>query len=608
MQAQSTEVFSRFAALLASEARDLSLTEHYALAAISRETTSPQMWQVLAICREKQFDLSGAKQAAWKALDISNNDAERCASWRLLGGIASTDKDSLFSEYAIRKALSINSEDVLAKVGLAECLIEARRLAEAEDLARSAHKAAPNSALAKTQLARALFYRGEWEEPAKLYEEALLLTEPNIRDAVWEGRLYCLSYHPDKPAAEIAQAFFDWGHEMSIKHAHARIEMPAKPLQGKLRVGILSPDLNAHTSANAFLPLFKSAKYHDVELIAFSNNAKDDNVTTKLKPYFSNWHDIRHLSDDEVTQLVRSQNINVLIDACNHMKDTRIALLARRLAPVQVTWLGSTWTSGLKEVDYVIMNHFMVPDGAECLFSEKVIRLPKSTCSIDRSDNVEIYEAPYIKNGYVTFGHYGRPERFNYRCYELWSKLLNTVTDARLILDFRTFEDKPTRERFYQQLKRYSVPVERVILRYSHDVFKAFGDIDVTIDSIPHAGGTVSVDSFWAGVPVVTLADRPPVGRIGVWLNSLVGLHNMIANNEQELIEMLVHYARDPSDLIGLRYNLRDIFKKSALMDIDNVHLCYFNALKFSYLRASEGHPPIAFDVNNDGTCILRNT
>src|SRR3546814_12015202 len=51
-------------------------------------------------------------------------------------------------------------------------------------------------------------------------------------------------------------------------------------------------------------------------------------------------------------------------------------MLARRLAPVQIHWIGFPGPIGGGLVDYIIADHRVIPDGAESFYIEQIIRLP----------------------------------------------------------------------------------------------------------------------------------------------------------------------------------------------------------------------------------------
>jgi predicted O-linked N-acetylglucosamine transferase (SPINDLY family) len=107
----------------------------------------------------------------------------------------------------------------------------------------------------------------------------------------------------------------------------------------------------------------------------------------------------------------------------------------------------------------------------------------------------------------------------------------------------------------------------RVILRTSMKIFEGLNDIDILLDSFPHSGGTMLMDAFWMGVPAVTLASRPPVGRLGTSMLTNLGLPEWVASTEGEYIDKACGFAADLPGLEELRRGMRDRMAQSPLMD-----------------------------------------
>ena len=113
----------------------------------------------------------------------------------------------------------------------------------------------------------------------------------------------------------------------------------------------------------------------------------------------------------------------------------------------------------------------------------------------------------------------------------------------------------------------FGVDMSRVTLRYSSDIFQALGEVDILLDSFPHSGGTMLFDALWMGVPAITLASRPPVGRIGTSLMTNLGLSGWVAEDEDSYIARAVEFSGDFELLAVLRSGMRDRMTGSPVMD-----------------------------------------
>ena len=385
---------------------------------------------------------------------------------------------------------------------------------------------------------------------------------------IWSSRLYSFIYHPDLSAKEVCAEHIKWGNRFADLGQEGFVAHN-RATGRKLRIGYVSPDFRGHTCRFYFEPLFSSHDKTQFELFAYANVIVQDEHTERMKTYFNGgWRDIVGVLDEAVAKMIRDDQIDILVDGCGHMVHTRLTVFAHKPAPIQVTWLGSAWTTGLPQMDYVLFDPYMAPDGTAV--SEKIVHLPRTWAAFrpgEKARQCAVKPAPVIQNGYVTFGYTGRTERLNYRVLHAWGKILKRLPQARLMLDYKAFNDPKTKAYYQNFLYEHGLDTTRVTLRYSEDIFEGLGDIDILLDSFPHSGGTMLFDALWMGVPAVTLASNRPVGRIGTSLMTNLGLPEWVSHNEQEYEDKAVAFALDVSGLESLRSKMRVRMQGSSVMD-----------------------------------------
>ena len=463
-----------------------------------------------------------------------------------------------------RKAISINPNHAVAYNNLGNALKDKGDLNGAIKSYRHALKLKSAFAEARQSYSLTLAYMADWGDVIMHSDLALSIRDD---DAIWAGRLFSWIYHPDLSPENICSEYIRWGARFPEKHYAPNMEHERR-FDRRLRIGYVSPDFYNHSCRHFFEPLFSCHDHTRFELFAYSNVQHEDRHTLRMKSYFDAWRDIRDVSDQEVFGVIRDDNIDILIDACGHMRDTRLSVFALKPAPIQVTWLGAAWTTGLSQMDYALFDPYMGQPDIET--SEQVIRLPRTWAAYrpnDQANGTEVTVLPALKNGYVTFGYSGRTERLNYKVFRTWSRLLERITDARLIIDYRCFADTDTRAYFRDFMFGFGIDMDRVELRYSENIFEALGDVDILLDSFPHNGGTMLYDALWMGVPAISLAGRPPVGRIGESLMSNLGLSDWIAYDEASYVEKAALHSKDFAVLADLRAGMRDRMGASPVMD-----------------------------------------
>src|SRR5262249_10191223 len=144
----------------------------------------------------------------------------------------------------------------------------------------------------------------------------------------------------------------------------------------RLRVGYVSPDFRSHPVGQLLLPLFANHDYRQVEIVAYSDVRVPDGLSRKLQALADRWHDTSALSDPELTEEVRSDRVDILVDLALHTARNRLLVFARKPAPVQVTMLGLPTTTGLETIDYRLTDPYLDPPGeTDDLYTERSIRL-----------------------------------------------------------------------------------------------------------------------------------------------------------------------------------------------------------------------------------------
>lgn len=540
--------------------------------ALSLDGTRADTHDGLGSILKEQGRFSEAEASLRQAIAL---EATRAEAHHNLGSVLAEQGRQREAESCYRLALQLKPDYAAAYNHLGVTLKSQSRLVESVACFRRAVELDPNYAQAYQNLALSLAYLADFGEVVALSDTALRLRPDS--DMIWEQRLYCFSYHPDLSAADIFKEFVRWGNRFPdpVVDFSSRDRTPGR----KLRVGYLSPDFRRHTSRLFFWPLFVNRDRASFDLYAYSNNRIDDAFTAEFKSVFDYWRNIRGVKDGEAARMVREDEIDILVDCCSHMQDERLRVFALKPAPVQATWLGAAWTTGLKTVDYALQDGFVSPEGT--LTAEKIVRLPHFFASYRAPDvTTPIAIAPCLNNGHVTFGYSGRSERLNHRTFKAWGEILRRMPAARLILDFKSFADPATQSYFRQFALQHGMDESRVIMRHSANIYEGLGDIDIVLDSFPHSGGTMIFDALWMGVPVLTLAGRPPVGRIGTGLMMNLGLPQWVADSEDEYIDRACVLGGDHAALAELRSGMRRRVQESPLMDGPGFARDYETALR----------------------------
>lgn len=426
---------------------------------------------------------------------------------------------------------------------------------------------APDNVSSYVNLGQALMNKGRLDEAVFSFRRAIEL-QPDFSVA-HDSLLFCINYHSDFSAAEIFDFYQQWNTQQAAQYS---LEVP--PFfnsiipQRRLKIGYLSPDFREHSVAFFIEPLFKQHDRSKVDVFCYYNHTEHDELTERIRLAADHWVPCSLMSDEQLAQRIREDGIDILIDLAGHTSDNRLLVFARKPAPVQATWLGYGYTTGLTAMDYFIGDPAFTPPGAEEFFSEKIYRLPYCTvCYQPPAAAPTPASSPAQRHGYVTFACLSRGERINIKVISAWADILRRLPDSRLRLDSRSFKDTRQCQQVMEQFASLGVSPERIAAGFTSPVWSVYQEVDIVLDCFPHNSGTTTCEALWMGIPVITLADRPSVGRLGASYLTAVGKTEWIASDVASYVELAVTVATDVEGLVQARSSLRQTMQDSPLLD-----------------------------------------
>tara|TARA_B100000780_G_scaffold100583_1_gene70227 strand:+ start:107 stop:1786 length:1680 start_codon:yes stop_codon:yes gene_type:complete len=353
----------------------------------------------------------------------------------------------------------------------------------------------------------------------------------------------------------------------------------------KISLAFLSSDIARKHSITYFLKTILS-KYdkNKYKIFLILNNAEEDFTTNAFKELVDESFNIKGLDDIKAINLIRQQNIDIIIDIMGLTSDNRIALLKNRLAPIQISWLGYCNTTGLENMDYIISDKNLIFQDEENLYTEKIIFLPKIwNCHLGFDFERKEHPLPFKINKYITFGSLNNYNKINNDVVEAWSKILKQVSDSKLILKSSIKRDT---DRLKELFKKHDV-AESVIFHERSDSFEEhlnlYKEIDIALDTFPYNGVTTSFEAIWMSVPVLTMKGFNFNSRCGESINKNIGMNYLIAENKNDYIFKAVELSKNTEKLISIRKEIFENVTSSALFDTTQFSIDFFKSLERVY-------------------------
>ena len=509
-----------------------------------------------------QAEIDGAVDALERAIAVAPERGEaRLTLARLQVRARKLDA----ARDAYRGALNCPECSVPAGTELCSLLIGLGRYDEAEACAR----AFSDQPTLKHALARALFEQGRVDQCIEVLRS--LVFADDVSAAVHSDLLRALNYSDRTTPSAIYLEHRQWAKRHACSLSERSITHPNTAVpERRLRVGFSSPHFRKHAVTFFLESVLSHFDKEQVEIFLYSDAVTLDEYSRRLRSQAALWRNTAGLDDEAMAALVRSDAIDILVDLTGHTPGHRLLAFARRPAPVQITWNGYPNTSGMLAMGYRITDAHCDPPGeTEALHTEALLRLPEVYMSFKApADAGPVAPLPAGRSGTITFASFNGCYKLSPMILDLWRQILERTPSSRLLLV--AVPPGAAEDRIRTRLIGAGVSQDRLAFRdrVSHEEFlEAHHDVDIALDAFPYHGTTTTCYSLWMGVPVITLAGRSHVSRVGVSLLTNVGHPELIGHDGDDYVRIACALASDRARLQHLRADLRTRMMSSPLID-----------------------------------------
>lgn len=346
---------------------------------------------------------------------------------------------------------------------------------------------------------------------------------------------------------------------------------PTAKKRKKIRIGYWSPDLRGHSVTMFFRPLLEGHNRDEFEIYVYHDSQLSDLQTDAIKESADKFIDIFTASDQDVCDLFWSHDLDVMVEMAGHTSSNRLNLMAMRFAKIQITGIGYPPTTGLRTIDYKLVDQHITTAESACFYTEKVAVLPNSFWCFDPKEEVSLPSMPpFQKNGYITFGCVGNTAKINSRIIRCWAKILEQLPSSRLILRSLNFSDLAANRAMLSMLEENGISKSRVELKKPApklEFFESYDEIDILLDTFPFNGGTTSCFGTYMGVPIVSWYGQSLISRMGKSILSNLGMNDWAVTGADAYIARAIRAATELDKLVSFRAEARSRYKSSSLGD-----------------------------------------
>ncbi len=414
--------------------------------------------------------------------------------------------------------------------------------------------------------------------------------------------------------------FYDWGSELQARCAKAYVEnlsampppAPRKGLGGKIRVGYMSSDFRPHAMTSVVTELLELHDRSRFEVIGISTGGDDGSeVRSRIVKAVDRFAELFTAGDQEAVDFLRGLDIDILVDLNGHTLGARLGILSRRVAPVQVHYMGFPGTMGAGFMDYIVVDAVVLPFEQQPHFAEKIVHLPDTYWACDTKRTIgpcPTRDEAFLPEQAFVFCCFSNNRKITPMLFDVWMRLLLAVPDSVLWL-------KKSNDAAMANLRREAVArgVDPSRLIFAEDVA---GEVhlarhalaDLFLDTLPYNAHATAADALWAGLPVLTCMGETFAGRVAASQLRAAGLPDLVTGSLDAYEVMALRLARDPQLLISYRKKLLEQRKIAPLFDTDR----FRRSLEAAYIQmheiAGRGETARSFRITDGGSAQIVET
>ena len=350
----------------------------------------------------------------------------------------------------------------------------------------------------------------------------------------------------------------------------------------KINIGIISGDFVDHPVSffiSTFLKRFDNNMFNVTCYSECIINTSAFNEKLKFKT-------IKNMSAEGASNMIYNDNIHILFDLAGHTAFNRLDIFAMKPCPIQITYIGYPYSTGLEEMDYRITDNICDGDFSvsQKFYTEKLIGLkncflcydPLTTVTDDvvrRQDSELKIRQKEGKEREIVIGCFNRVNKITDAAIKMYNNVLLSVKNCKLVFKTKALINKDIQKNFINKFDK-GVRSRITILdcTISHrDHLLTYNNIDIALDTFPYSGTTTTCEALYMGVPVFSLYDSTyyfHAQNVSCSILKNSDLDYYVVNSENELIEKInLLHQKDNVFWENLKMDTRNKFKNGKVCD-----------------------------------------
>ncbi len=502
-----------------------------------------------------QGDMDAAIASTRTAVDLNPDLVEARVNLGAMLVIRGSLQEALA---ALEEALRLAPQSAEATKYYAFALEGLGRTDEALDQLQTALRLHPNDAQALTAAANLLALRGDLAQALQMLSTATQCDPANIHAA---SSLLFYNAHTDMSAQAQFDAHVRFGRQLLQRIEPLQSPALAAAAKGqRLRVGLVSGDFSNHIVTRCLVPVLQAlAESPLLELFAYYNHHAVDEWTHRVRDLSATWRVVVGMTPASIAAQIHHDGIDVLLDLSGHTGSHLLEVFAYHPAPVQASWLGYPWTTGLSNMDYYLADRHWLAEGRfDAMFTERIVYLPAWLPFSFEGKSPDVGPLPANQGDRFVFGSFNHFRKINAQVLTAWADMLRQCPYAVLALG--GIDSTRQQEKLTQEFAARGIESSRLVFYarcLAWDYLELHNSIDLCLDSFPFPSATTIQHALWMGVPTISIQGATPIACAGAGILRQLGLDEFVAKSASDYVALASQWSRQHETLGRIRQGLR---------------------------------------------------
>tara|TARA_Y100000746_G_scaffold232807_1_gene251884 strand:+ start:10886 stop:12733 length:1848 start_codon:yes stop_codon:yes gene_type:complete len=348
-----------------------------------------------------------------------------------------------------------------------------------------------------------------------------------------------------------------WAQQKKIKAFSPK----SKLTKQKITIGYLSADFRNHPLYYLIYDILKNHDKNHFETKLFYSGpiekSEQFDLFNKLECKFIN---ISNHNDQESAQIIRNEDIDILIDLSGFTRNSRSMVAAYKPARIHINWLGFAGTMGFyfdqSLCEFIIADEYIIPKKLEDYYAEKVIKLPHCyQPNIEFRPNISKKSKEdygFAASSFI-FGSFSQSIKITEEIFTIWMELLKNTSNTYLWL---LQSNKLCQTNLYNFAKNHGIEKKRIRFAPKVDFEEHIVRhqiVDLFLDTFPYNGHTSTSDALWAECPILTISGETFSSRVAGSILTEIGCPELIMQDKDHYYNMALKLYNSQSDLIKIK-------------------------------------------------------